>query len=1010
MKKLLAILAMAFAFGASADGLTLDEIAGEYRGTIVDREYEGHWEVYRGTVTLTLYADGKFRAKAVFDDGDVCPFASSTSEITSVKDGIVRIEGAFADDFWFDYAFIIDLASRTMEFEATERGGGNYASTLTIMATATSQQYKPWTLDNSASMPGGFWTITSPDKKWQLACVPCDEDILGGGWLDEANIDGADIMITSYYYDNEYQRYDIDDFTGKDTALLKGSGELTLPARAVDKDGNLYTISINGWSFEERETQWKTISKIIIPGIFTTYVGDAFNCCGQFEVSAANPRYYAQDGVLFMRGGEDGDVLLAMPCGKTGSYRIPDGVTHVQSGAFEYCRLSSLTIGPDLEDFGSDNEQGAALKNIIIDGNENFSYENGFLMQDYGGFADLIMTLWGVVNGKDVLVPSYVGEVLPYACAYGEYDKLKGANSITFTSDALYVCEHAFEGAATSCIDFSRVGSLDLEDGIFGDDTKVKTIKLPEDTTFANNSFSVYGHESKSLDIYWPTSKGRAASGLNNLYVDSDGTVTLHVLHNAGVWPKTLGNVPVAKDLYSVSLDLNYGDDPVAGPERYVAYNQAVGELPEPGRTGHQFLGWFTAREGGVKVTAATKVVDDVIYYAHWLFDGSAIVYASVAPECEGMGSVTGGGSVVKAGAKVTLKATANDGYAFAGWYKGGELIPDAAATYTYIATGEEAVIVARFAPITVACPGLSGGTFVVGIAGGSNGIPVEVLPASGVKSVAVAKLPAGMKYDAKTGLITGAPTKPGSYEVTVTVTTTSGSKKIETFVVDVTTLPESATGTFNGFVHSDHEGEDIIGTFQLTATDAGKLTAKVTTAAGAYSFTGNNWDSVLAGAYNVTLLSKNGDELRLSLDSSAGWNETQLRGIFTPAGKSKVYVSARRNAFGSSWNFSATPNGNGGWTLGYAADAKTADLKVTLKADGTTTLAGTLGGMSVSASGYADVTGLADGVIYADFAPVATLKANGKSEKRVISVRTRLWFNRSDNHPGAAGSAKIIE
>ena len=1006
MKKLLAILAMAFAFGASADGLTLDEIAGEYRGTIVDSEYEGYWEVYNGTVTLTLSADGKFRAKAVFDDGDVCPFASSTSEITSVKDGIVTIKGSFADDFWFDYTIGINLATRTMAFWAKERDGGYYASTLTITATATSQQYKPWTLDNSAAMPGGFWTITSPDKKWQLACVPSNNNNVQGGWIQGE----SDIVITSHYHSGN-RGYYIDDFTGKDTALLKGSGVLTLPARAVDTDGKMYTISINDWSFEERETQWKTISKIIIPGIFTTYVGDAFNCCGQFEVSAANPRYYAQDGVLFMRGGEDGDVLLAMPCGKTGSYRIPDGVTHVQSGAFEYCRLSSLTIGQDLEAFYQDHEVGAALKNIIIEGNDSFRYENGFLMQDWGGYADLIMTLWGVVNGKDVLVPSYVGQVMPYACAYGDYDKLKGANSITFTSDALYVCEHAFEGAATSCIDFSRVGSLELANhNIFGEDTMVKTIKFPEDTTFANNSFSVYGHESKSLDIYWPTSKGRAASGLNNLYVESDGTVTLHVLNSAGDWPKTLGNVPVAKDLYSVSLDLNYGDDPVAGPERYVAYNQAVGELPEPGRTGHQFLGWFTAREGGVKVTASTKVVDDVIYYAHWQYDGSAIVSASVAPECEGMGSVTGGGSVVKAGAKVTLKATANDGYAFEGWYKGGELIPDAAATYTYIATGEEAVIVAHFAPITVACPGLSNGTFVVGIAGDSSGIPVTVSPASGVKSVAVAKLPAGMKYDAKTGLITGAPTKPGSYEVTVTVTTTSGSKKIETFVVDVATLPESATGTFNGFVHSDHEGEDIIGTFQLTAADAGKLTAKVTTAAGAYSFTGNNWDSVLAGAYNVTLLSKNGDELRLSLDSSAGWNETQLRGIFTPAGKSKVYVSARRNAFGSSWNFSATPNGNGGWTLGYAADAKTADLKVTLKADGTTTLAGSLGGTSVSASGYADVTGLADGVIYADFAPVATLKANGKSEKRVISVRTRLWFNRSDNHPGAAGSAKIIE
>ena len=47
---------------------------------------------------------------------------------------------------------------------------------------------------------------------------------------------------------------------------------------------------------------------------------------------------------------------------------------------------------------------------------------------------------------------------------------------------------------------------------------------------------------------------------------------------------------------------------------------QPVGELPEPDdRAGHVFLGWFTAPEGGARVTAETVMVGfDVTLYAHW--------------------------------------------------------------------------------------------------------------------------------------------------------------------------------------------------------------------------------------------------------------------------------------------------------------------------------------------------------------------------------------------------------
>ena len=43
-----------------------------------------------------------------------------------------------------------------------------------------------------------------------------------------------------------------------------------------------------------------------------------------------------------------------------------------------------------------------------------------------------------------------------------------------------------------------------------------------------------------------------------------------------------------------------------------------VGELPAVSRDGYVFKGWFTAPNGGSRVSASTKVTGDVTYYAHW--------------------------------------------------------------------------------------------------------------------------------------------------------------------------------------------------------------------------------------------------------------------------------------------------------------------------------------------------------------------------------------------------------
>ena len=180
-----------------------------------------------------------------------------------------------------------------------------------------------------------------------------------------------------------------------------------------------------------------------------------------------------------------------------------------------------------------------------------------------------------------------------------------------------------------------------------------------------------------------------------------------------------------------------------------------------------------------------------------------------IAEGCEAMGKVTGG-KTAKAGTKVTLKATANKGYVFAGWYEeeGFTLPCDSTLTdyrnpnYSYVIGAEDKTFYARFEPsaadtnlnLAVGCVAITPEdtplkSFTVGSA---TNLPV-VIDSLSLPKVSVKGLPAGMKFttkpiykkgskteiDVPANTIYGTPTKPGVYKVSVSLTNTSIKKAI---------------------------------------------------------------------------------------------------------------------------------------------------------------------------------------------------------------------------------------
>ena len=76
----------------------------------------------------------------------------------------------------------------------------------------------------------------------------------------------------------------------------------------------------------------------------------------------------------------------------------------------------------------------------------------------------------------------------------------------------------------------------------------------------------------------------------------------------------------------TVTLDFNGGNGGIGSSflNVQVKSGEAVGYLPAPTRAGYSFDGWWTAKSGGFRITAETKVTSSVTYYAHWRAKGSS--------------------------------------------------------------------------------------------------------------------------------------------------------------------------------------------------------------------------------------------------------------------------------------------------------------------------------------------------------------------------------------------------
>ena len=251
----------------------------------------------------------------------------------------------------------------------------------------------------------------------------------------------------------------------------------------------------------------------------------------------------------------------------------------------------------------------------------------------------------------------------------------------------------------------------------------------------------------------------------------------------------------------------------------------------------------------------------------------------------------------------------------------------------------------------------------VVGYVGTSfawKGVPVSLF--SSYKN-----LPKGLKWSSSAKALTGVPTAKGDFSRK----TTYGD------LVDfrILALPAGATGTFNGVVTN---AAGTVYPVAVTATSAGKVTAKVTKGTKVYTLTAANWAGVAADAgghriFTAKAKATGGLTAVIAVDADADWRADSLAVAFAGGAVAGLSGAAQRNAFAKvddakalaaslagsyALNLEAAP---GGYALVVPPAGKKGKMSVVLKTTGVATLTGMLDSkttVSATATVHVDAEG----------------------------------------------------
>ena len=566
---------------------------------------------------------------------------------------------------------------------------------------------------------------------------------------------------------------------------------------------------------------------------------------------------------------------------------IPAGVASVGDYVFEGCSaLTSVTIPGSVTNVGYCAFNGCSgLTSIAVDaGNAAYSSVGGMLLSKDG------KTLVQGVNGA-VAVPGGVSAIgnnafagcsglssvaMPDGLAdIGDYafSGCVGLGEVSIPGSVTNIGEKAFHGCNSALFDTSSVPGVKLLDGwaVESSETLSGELELSGMRGIGCGTFRGCG-ELAGVTI------GETVTYMGAHAFDGCGKLARVTILSES---ESVANYRYFDGQTALSLDANGGV--IAVRKVLVAKGKAIGALPEASRDRHAFLGWFTAAEGGKQVSATAKASSDAVYYAHWRYVGSADeshIYINIgdAYSSASDGSFLLGLSeliesysapkVVVSGLPSGIKYDSKTMKISGKTTKPGVYAVKVSATNKTV----KKAVVKEFT-LTVpnrTCdllPGLLPATDAYGVVRcgvAFDSSRIDCAPVAGW-SVKVSGLPAGMKYDSKSGKVIGTPAKAGNFTVTFTASKKGEKSKSATITLHVEPLSAWAQGTFNGvlWAGAGELGTLPAGTVTLTVGAAGKVSGKLQAEGKTWTLSAVSYESSddEKGEYVATVAGKSGKE-----------------------------------------------------------------------------------------------------------------------------------------------------
>ncbi|MBQ6010155.1 MAG: leucine-rich repeat protein, partial [Kiritimatiellae bacterium] len=268
----------------------------------------------------------------------------------------------------------------------------------------------------------------------------------------------------------------------------------------------------------------------------------------------------------------------------------PNGVTGVAdafSGVYwsGVYGLTSVVIPEGIVSLGTYAFNGcSSLTNVVIPAS----------MEVIGTYAFTsctslsLVTFTGGTNGIDISECAFDRtpwgeENIPFSLNMSEYGELRGWHGrcpadLTIPTDVISIGSYAFESCAG-----------------------LETLTIPTNNVDMVLGYGAFSYCPNLRHAYFPKALEGAFDESSVFY---RSPVTIYYYEGA------------APTFVTVSLNANGGT--INEATISAVSDNAIGTLPEPTRSGHLFLGWFTAAEGGTQVTADTVVTADMTLYAQW--------------------------------------------------------------------------------------------------------------------------------------------------------------------------------------------------------------------------------------------------------------------------------------------------------------------------------------------------------------------------------------------------------